>query len=97
MSGFIVGVDLATACFELALANPHFQIQQRKSLKRAQFAKFCRELPPSLIVMHACSSAHYWARSLQSWGHQVRLLPALYVHAYVRRNKTDAAARVGSD
>ena len=37
MSGFIVGVDLATACFELALANPHFQIQQRKSLKRAQF------------------------------------------------------------
>ena len=91
MSGFILGVDLATARFELALADPHFQILQRKTLKRAQFGKFCRELPPSLIVMEACSSAHYWARNLQSWGHQVRLLPALYVHAYVRRSKTDAA------
>ena len=41
--------------------------------------------------MEACSSAHYWARTLQGWGHRVRLLPAQYVRAYVRRNKTDAA------
>jgi transposase len=35
--------------------------------------------------------AHFWAQTLQQWGHQVRLLPAVYVRAYVRRNKTDAA------
>jgi len=91
MSGFIVGVDLASAHFELALADEHFEIRQRKRLNRAQFAQFCRDLPPSVMVMEACSSAHFWGRALQSCGHQVRLLPAQYVAAYVRRNKTDAA------
>src|ERR1700730_11319972 len=43
------------------------------------------------MVMEACSSAHYWARTLQGWGHRVRLLPSQYGGAYVRRNKTDAA------
>jgi transposase len=41
--------------------------------------------------MEACGSAHHWARTLQAQGHEVRLLPAQYVRAYVRRNKTDAA------
>jgi len=91
MSTMIIGVDLATAHFELAVADAQFQIQQRKRLSRSQFTQFCRELPPSLILMEACSSAHYWARTLQAGGHQVRLLPAQYVRAYVRRNKTDAA------
>lgn len=91
MSNLIIGVDLESTRFELAIANAHFEIQSRKRLNRAQFASFCRDLTPSLIVMEACSTAHYWGRTLQSWGHRVRLLPAQYVAAYVRRNKTDAA------
>ncbi|TDN46842.1 hypothetical protein C7389_1241, partial [Azoarcus indigens] len=41
--------------------------------------------------MEAYGSAHHWARWLNSLGIEVRLLPAAYVRAYVRRNKTDAA------
>ena len=40
--------------------------------------------------MEACGSAHHWARWLNSLGIEVRLLPAQYVRAYVKRNKTDA-------
>jgi transposase len=36
--------------------------------------------------------AHHWARWLAGLGIQVTLLPARYVRAYVKRNKTDAAA-----
>jgi transposase len=32
---------------------------------------------------------------LQAAGHAVRLMPAQYVKAYVRRNKTDAADAAG--
>jgi transposase len=35
--------------------------------------------------------AHYWARELQAVGHEVRLMPAQYVKAYVKRNKNNAA------
>jgi transposase len=62
----------------------------KKQLKRAQMETFFAELPPSLIGMEACGSAHYWARVAGRYGHDVRLMPPAYVKAYVKRNKTDA-------
>src|SRR5258705_7658574 len=41
--------------------------------------------------MEACARAHYWARELTKLGHEVRLMPAKDVKAYVKRNKIDAA------
>jgi transposase len=52
---------------------------------------FFKALPPCLIGMEACATAHYWARELTKLGHTVRLMPAKYVKAYVKRNKNDAA------
>ena len=46
---------------------------------------------PARIVMEACGGAHHWARTLGALGHQVELLPARQVHAFVRGNKDDAA------
>ena len=43
------------------------------------------------IVMEACGSAHHFARRFVAQGIDVVLLPAQYIRAYVRRNKTDAA------
>src|SRR5262249_30756410 len=39
--------------------------------------------------MEACASAHYWARELRKLGHEVRLMPAKDVKAYVKRHKND--------
>src|SRR5947199_9886124 len=63
----------------------------RKQLRRGQMMKFFAALPPCLIGMEACASAHYWARELTKLGHEVRLMPAKDVKAYVKRNKNDAA------
>ena len=38
--------------------------------------KFFEALPPCLIGMEACATAHYWARELTRLGHEVRLMPA---------------------
>jgi len=91
MNATTVGVDLAKSRFELAVADGEFRLQRRERLTRTQFARFFSNHPQSRIVMEACGSAHHWARTLQAQGHQVQLLPAQYVRAYVKRNKTDAA------
>ena len=52
---------------------------------------FFSRLPRCLVGMEACATAHYWARELRALGHEVRLMPAQYVKAYVKRNKNDAA------
>jgi transposase len=91
MNATTVGVDLAKSRFELVMSDVRSGVQRRERLTRTRFATFFANFPPSLVVMEACGSAHYWARTLQAQGHEVRLLPAQYVRAYVRRNKTDAA------
>ena len=51
---------------------------------------FFAKLAPCLIGMEACASAHYWARELKKLGHNVRLMPAKDVMAYVKRGRNDA-------
>src|SRR5215472_5334555 len=53
--------------------------------------KFFAALSPCLVGMEACATAHYWARELTKLDHEVRLMPARDVKAYVKRNKNDAA------
>lgn len=91
MNTTIVGVDLAKNCSELAIADEYYRLVRRERLSRARLARFFANHSPCLIVMEACGSAHYWARTLRGQGHEVRLLPAQHVRAYVRGNKTDRA------
>jgi transposase len=53
--------------------------------------EFFSKLPPCLVGMEACATSHQWARELKKLGHDVRLIPASYVKAYVKRGKNDAA------
>ena len=90
MNSTTVAVDLAKSVFEVAVAGADWRVSERHRLSRARLAAFFVHRGPCLVVMEACGSAHYWARRLAACGHEVRLLPAQYVKAYVRRNKTDS-------
>jgi transposase len=52
---------------------------------------FMAKQPTSTVIMEACSSAHYWGRTFQGLGHDVKLLPPLSVRPYVQRSKNDRA------
>jgi transposase len=71
--------------------DAHGKTVLKKQLKRTQVAEFFANLPPCLIGMEACGSAHYWARKLQAFGHTVRLMAPQFVKPYVKTNKNDAA------
>jgi transposase len=91
MNATTVAVDLAKNDFELVIADAAAGAREHRRLSRTAFARFFVNRPPCHIVMEACSSAHHWARTFHAQGHTVQLLPAQYVRAYVRRNKTDRA------
>ena len=40
--------------------------------------------------MEVCASAHHWGRMIRELGHEVRLIPPVYVKLYVKRQKNDA-------
>ena len=86
-----IGLDLAKHVFQVHGVDAEGATVLRKQLRRAQVLAFFSRLPPCLVGLEACATAHYWARELRALGHEVRLMPAQYVKAYIKRNKHDAA------
>lgn len=87
----VIGLDLAKRVFQVHGADGDGQPVVRRKLRRAQLLTFFSDLPPCLIGMEACASAHHWARELQRLGHEVRLIAPQYVRPFVKTNKNDAA------
>jgi transposase len=86
-----IGLDLAKHVFQVHGVDEAEGVVVRRQLRRGQLLAFFAGLPPCLVGMEACATAHYWARELTALGHEVRLMPPQYVKAYVKRNKNDAA------
>src|SRR6202049_741131 len=86
-----IGLDIAKNVFQVHGIDAAEKVVVRKQLRRSQVLGFFKALPPCLIGMEACATAHYWARELTKLGHKVRLMPARDVKAYVKRNKNDAS------
>jgi transposase len=61
----------------------------RKRLGRRQMVAFFAKLPATVIGIEACGAAHYWARVLGEFGHEVKLIAPQHVKPYVKRNKND--------
>jgi transposase len=91
MKSTTVAVDLAKSVFQLAVADADWRVTEQHRLTRTQFERWFVNRDVSLVIMEGCGSAHHWARWLNSLGIDVKILPAAYIRAYVKRNKTDAA------
>ena len=84
-----IGLDLAKNVFHVVCCDAHGKVVRKKMLKRSKVLGYFANLPPCLVGMEACASAHHWARELGGLGHQVKLIPPQYVKPYVRGNKND--------
>lgn len=82
-----VGIDIAKSVFQVHAIDHGGNVVVRRQLRRQQMLKFFAQVPPCLIGIEACGTAHYWARELSAIGHDVRLMPPAYVKPYVKRQK----------
>lgn len=87
----IVGLDLAKRVFQVHGATADGGVAIRKKLSRGHLLAFFADMPPCVVAMEACATAHYWAREISALGHTVRLVPPAYVKPFVKRQKNDAA------
>jgi transposase len=86
-----IGIDLAKNVYQVHGVDAGGKVVVTKKLRRSQVLPLFERFPRCLIGMEACATSHHWARELKALGHDVRLMPASYVKAYVKRNKNDAA------
>jgi transposase len=86
----MIGLDISKSVFQVHGESAAGQVTIQKRLRRGQVESFFAKLPPTVIGIEACGSAHHWGRTLRGLGHEVRLIPAAYVKPFVKRNKNDA-------
>ena len=70
-----IGLDIAKNVFQVHGIDAAEKVVVRKQLRRGQVMKFFAALPPCLVGMEACATAHHWVRELTKLGHEVRLMP----------------------
>jgi len=85
-----LGLDIAKQVFQVHGVDERGKVGIRKQLARAKVLEFFVQLPPCLIGIEACGSAHYWGRELTKLGHTVKLMATQFVIAYRKRGKNDA-------
>jgi transposase len=86
-----IAIDLAKSVFEVGISDRPGHVVSNYRLSRDEIVRFMANQEATTVVMEACSSAHYWGRTFQGLGHDVKLLPPLCVRPYVQRSKTDRA------
>ena len=90
-SATTIGLDLAKHVFQIHAVDADGRTVIATAWRRKDVLSYFGGLPPCVIGLEACGSAHHWARELIKLGHDARLMPPNYVKAYVRRQKNDAA------
>lgn len=85
-----LGVDLAKNVFQLHGVDDKGVAVLTKRLSRKALLPYVAQLPQCLIVVEACSSAHYWCRQFEKLGHQTKMISPQFVRPYVKYHKNDS-------
>src|SRR5262245_52823666 len=85
-----IGLDLAKLVFHVHGVDADGAVVMRKRWTGAQVLELFVALPPCLIGIETCRTAHQWSRQRSALGHTVRLMTPSYVKAYLKRGKNDA-------
>ena len=89
---YYVGLDIAKNVFQVFLADQKGRELGNRKLTRNKLIPFFANLSPCTVGIEACGTAHHWARTLKSLGHEAKLIQPIRVKAFLgHRNKTDAA------
>ena len=84
-----IGVDIGKEVFHIVGFDADGKIALRRKIKRLALAETFKKLPPCVVGMEACLSAHFVSRTLRALGHQPRIIPAIYVKPFMKGQKND--------
>lgn len=91
MNATTYGLDIAKCVFQMYWVDAQTGEIVNRRFGRNELIEFLAQRPAGRVAIEACGSAHWWARKIKSFGHEVVLLHAKFIRPFVQTNKTDAA------
>lgn len=87
----LLAIDLAKGSFQVCAVGPDGAVLYNRALSRTRLMALLAGQPACIVAAEACATSHHWGRVAQGHGHEVRLVPAIYVKPFVKRQKNDRA------
>ena len=84
-----IGVDIGKEVFHIVGLSTEGRIAFRRKIKRLALVETFKKLPPGVVGMEGCRSAHFVSRTLRQLGHRPKIIPAIYVKPFVKGQKND--------
>jgi transposase len=84
-----IGLDIGKEIFHIVGIGAAGKVAFRWKIRRLALKEAFEKLPPSIVGMEACLSAHFVSRMLRGLGHEPRIIPAIYVKPFVKGQKND--------
>lgn len=84
-----IGIDIGKDVFHIVGFDTSGKVVLRKKFKRLALEAELAKLPPSVVGLEACLSAHFVSRTLRRLGHSPRIIPAIYVKPFAKGQKND--------
>lgn len=88
---YLLAIDLGKRHFQVCGTGVDGRVLFNRSLSRPKLMELLAGQPRCIVAMEACSTSHHWGRIAEGAGHEVRLIPPIYVKPFVKRQKNDAA------
>src|SRR6202049_3187282 len=85
----VIGVDIGKEVFHLVGLGVDGKIALRRKIRRLALKDAFEQLPPCIVGMEACLSAHFVSRVRRALGHTPRIIPAIYTKPFVKGQKND--------
>jgi hypothetical protein len=83
----LIGMDLGKHAFHLHGQDKAGKAVFRRKVSRKQLFEFFAAFQQCTVVMEACVGAHYMARKLMAFGHEIKLISPQFVRPFVKSNK----------
>lgn len=87
----VLAIDLAKRSFQVCGTDRGGAVLFNRTVSRLKLEQTLRAQPPCIVAMEACATSHSWGRMALACGHEVRLIPPIYVKPFVKRQKNDVA------
>lgn len=81
----VLAIDLAKRSFQVCGTARGGAVLFNRTVSRAKLVHMLAVQAPCIVAMEACATSHYWGRVAQGNGHDVRLIPPIYVKPFVKR------------
>jgi len=80
----MLSIDLAKRSFQVCATDRAGSVLYNRTISRPKLEALLKKQPRCIVAMEACATSHFWGRFAGAEGHEVRLIPPIYVKPFMK-------------